>query len=68
MRESSEQGRLRGISFEIEHSVRVGETFVTQWIANAPILAEPDPGSDAYIPKKGYMQAMVTTFDGAALK
>jgi hypothetical protein len=25
-------------------------------------------GSDAYITKDGYMQAMVTTFDGGALK
>jgi hypothetical protein len=31
-------------------------------------LAEPYRGSDAYITKDGFMQAMVTTFDGAALK
>jgi hypothetical protein len=40
----------------------------TQWVATAPFLAEPYKGSDAYITKDGYMQAMVTTFDGSALK
>jgi hypothetical protein len=37
-------------------------------MASAPFLAEPYNGSDAYITKDGLMQAMVTTFDGAALK
>jgi hypothetical protein len=31
-------------------------------------LAEPYRGSDAYITHDGYMQAMVSTFDGNALK
>ena len=61
-------GGLKGINFKIEHSTRIGDTFATQWIATAPFLAEPYRGSDAYITKDGYMQAMVTTFDGAALK
>ena len=34
----------------------------------ADFLAEPYRGSDAYITKNGLMQAMVTTFDGGALK
>jgi hypothetical protein len=42
--------------------------FVAQWVATAPFLAEPYKGSDAYITKDGYMQAMVSTFDGGALK
>jgi hypothetical protein len=43
-------------------------TFATHWVASAPFLAEPYKGSDTYITKDGLMQAMVTTFDGAALK
>jgi hypothetical protein len=40
----------------------------TQWVATAPFLAEPYRGSDAYITHDGYMKAMVSTFDGGALK
>jgi SnoaL-like domain len=61
-------GGLKGINFRVEHNTEIGGTFATQWIATAPFLAEPYRGSDAYITKDGYMQAMVTTFDGAALK
>ena len=46
----------------------IGDTLATQWVATAPFLAEPYRGSDAYITKDGFMQAMVTTFDGGALK
>jgi hypothetical protein len=61
-------GGLIGIHFSAEHSVAIGDTLATQWVATAPFLAEPYRGSDAYITKDGYMQAMVTTFDGGALK
>ena len=61
-------GGLKGIRFEVEHSTQIGDTFATQWVVSAPFLAEPYRGSDAYITHDGYMQAMVTTFDGAALK
>ena len=61
-------GGLKGIQFEAEHSTPIGGTFATQWVAKAPFLAEPYRGSDAYITQDGYMQAMVTTFDGSALK
>ncbi|MDB5523213.1 MAG: hypothetical protein JWM58_976 [Rhizobium sp.] len=61
-------GGLNGIHFEIESSVTIGDTFVSQWVATAPFLAEPYKGSDAYITKDGLMQAMVSTFDGGALK
>jgi hypothetical protein len=64
----SKDGGLKGIHFEAEHSMPVGGTFATQWVATAPFLAEPYRGSDAYITQDGYMQAMVTTFDGNALK
>jgi hypothetical protein len=61
-------GGLKGINFKAEDSVAIGGTFATQWEASAPFLAESYKGSDAYITKDGLMQAMVTTFDGAALK
>jgi hypothetical protein len=62
------EGGLNGIHFAPEQSTTIGDVFATQWVATAPFLAEPYRGSDAYITKDGYMQAMVTTFDGAALK
>lgn len=61
-------GGLNGIHFAVEDSATIGDTFATQWVATAPFLSEPYKGSDAYITKDGLMQAMVTTFDGAALK
>jgi hypothetical protein len=61
-------GGLNGLTFKVEQSTTIGDVFATQWVATAPFLAEPYRGSDAYITKDGYMQAMVTTFDGAALK
>ena len=61
-------GGLNGIHFAVEHSTTIESTFATQWVATAPFLAEPYKGSDAYITKDGFMQAMVTTFDGGALK
>ncbi len=61
-------GGLKGIHFEPVVSVTIGDTLVSEWVATAPFLAEPYKGSDAYITKDGLMQAMVTTFDGGALK
>jgi hypothetical protein len=61
-------GGLIGIHFSAENSVTIGDTLATQWVATAPFLVEPYRGSDAYITKDGFMQAMVTTFDGGALK
>jgi len=61
-------GGLNGINFKVVQSTLIGGTFATHWIASAPFLVEPYNGSDAYITKGGLMQAMVTTFDGAALK
>ena len=61
-------GGLKGLHFETERGRWIGGTFATQWIATAPFLAEAYRGSDAYITRGGYLQAIVTTFDGAALK
>ena len=65
---SPENGGLNGIHFEVESSTTIGGTFATQWVATGPFLSEPYKGSDAYITKDGLMQAMVTTFDGGAVK
>jgi hypothetical protein len=62
------EGGLKGITFKAEQNTKIGDVFATQWVATAPFLAEPYKGSDAYITKDGYMQAMVSTFDGGALK
>jgi len=61
-------GGLNGLNFKVVQSTLIGGTFATHWIASAPFLTEPYKGSDAYITKDGLMQAMVTTFDGGALK
>ena len=61
-------GGLKGITFKAERSTLIGGTFATQWVATAPFLTESYKGSDAYITKDGLMQAMVSTFDGSALK
>ena len=61
-------GGLKGINFRVENSVKIGNTFATQWVVTAPFLAEPYKGSDAYIIENGYLRAMVSTFDGKALK
>jgi SnoaL-like protein len=61
-------GGLNGINFKVVQSTLFGGTFAAHWIASVPFLAEPYNGSDAYITKDGLMQAMVTTFDGTALK
>ena len=64
----AKDGGLKGLTFKVEHSTTIGNTFATQWVATADFLAEPYRGSDAYITKDGLMQAMVSTFDGGALK
>ena len=58
---------LKGIRFIPLTTVKYGETIV-YWKAEAPFLAEPYYGSDAYITHDGMMAGMVTTFDGSKLK
>lgn len=59
---------LRGLKFTKVSSFKVGNTFSVMWRAEAPFLAEPYVGSDAYVTRDGMMAAMVTTLDGAKLK
>ncbi len=63
-----EDGGLIGITFSTERSFLVGNTLNVQWVANAPFLAEPYRGSDAYVTRDGLMAAMVSTFRGSDLK
>lgn len=59
---------LKGIRFIPQTTVKYGDTIVVYWKAEAPFLAAPYYGSDAYITHDGMMAGMVTTFDGAQLK
>jgi hypothetical protein len=60
-------GGLCGITFsELSRQV-TGGTIAVTWEANAPFLAEPYRGADAYITDDGLMVQMVSTFDGAEL-
>jgi hypothetical protein len=57
-----------GLHITPEHTFVVGETVNVQWRMDAPFLAEPYRGADAYETRDGLMAAQVTTFDRAALK
>ncbi len=59
---------LKGLQFSEVKSWTVGKTVNVQWVANAPFLAVPYYGADAYVTKNGLMGAQVTTFDGAELQ
>lgn len=63
-----EDGGLCGITFTEESRQVIGGTLAVSWVANAPFLAEPYRGADAYITDDGLMVSMVSTFDGAELK
>lgn len=62
------EGGTCGLKITIERKFTVGDTINVQWRADAPFLAEPYRGADAYETKDGFMAAQVTTFDAAALK
>jgi SnoaL-like domain len=62
------QGGTCGLKVTPEHIFVVGDTVNVQWVAEAPFLAEPYRGADAYETHDGLMAAQVTTFDQAALK
>ena len=62
------QGGTCGLKVTPEHVFVVGETVNVQWRADAPFLAEPYRGADAYETHDGLMAAQVTTFEATALK
>ncbi|MCC5602232.1 hypothetical protein [Nostoc favosum] len=65
---SREQGGLCGLTFTPEYVSQVDQTINVQWRAEAPFLAEPYRGSDAYVTSNGLMYAQVTTFKASDLK
>ena len=62
------EGGVCGIKVTVEHTFVVDGVFNIQWRADAPFLAEPYRGADAYETKDGLMAAQVTTFDAGAMK
>ncbi len=62
--QSFEDGGLCGLTFVEENRFTVGTTLNVQWVADAPFLARPYRGSDAYVTDDGLMVAQVTTFNG----
>lgn len=62
------EGGICGLKFTAEHTQKVGDTLNVQWRADAPFLAQPYRGADAYETKDGLMQAQVTTFKRADVK
>jgi len=62
------KGGICGLKFTVEHTQTVGDTLNVQWRADAPFLAQPYRGADAYETKDGLMQAQVTTFKREDLK
>lgn len=62
------QGGTCGLKVTAEHTFVVGDVINVQWRADAPFLAAPYRGADAYETRDGLMAAQVTTFDAAELK
>jgi len=58
---------LCGTTFSEVSRKEVGGTQVVNWSAEADFLAEPYLGSDAYSSNGQYLDAFVSTFDGADL-
>jgi hypothetical protein len=56
-------GGVAGLQFTERSRLRVADTLVVHWSADADFLAEPYLGSDAYVTDGRYMISMVTTFD-----
>lgn len=57
-----DDGGVLGLRFSERSRLRVGDTLVVHWSADADFLAEPYLGSDAYVTDGRYMVSMVTTF------
>lgn len=63
-----EQGGLAGLNFSERTAFVVGNVISVLWVADAPFLAEPYYGSDAYVTCGGKMLTIVSSFDGNELK
>lgn len=63
-----EEGGFKGATFIAEKVKTIGDTVNVSWRVEAPWLAEPYKGADAYVTRDGLMYAQVTTFDPAGMK
>ncbi|NEI03052.1 nuclear transport factor 2 family protein [Rhizobium leguminosarum] len=61
-------GGFKGAKFIAEKVKTVGDTVNVSWRVEAPWLAEPYKGGDAYVTQDGLMYTQVTTFDPADMK
>jgi ketosteroid isomerase-like protein len=61
-------GGFKGATFIAEKVKTVGDTVNVSWRVEAPWLAQPYKGGDAYETKDGLMYTQVTTFDPADMK
>ena len=61
-------GGLCGGTFSALSVQITDETVAVSWVFNAPYLAVPYYGADAYITDDGLMVSMVSTFDGSQLQ
>jgi hypothetical protein len=62
------QGGFCGMKTIPEEMTMIGGTVNVVWRIEAPFLAEPYRGSEAYETKDGLMVAQVSTFDPGAMK
>jgi hypothetical protein len=61
-------GGLCGGTFTALSMSITDETVAVSWVFNAPFLAVPYYGADAYITDDGLLVSMVSTFDGTQLQ
>lgn len=61
-------GGFCGIKLTPEQTIVVGNTVNVIWRADAPFLAEPYRGSEAFETRNGLLAAQVTTWDPPAMK
>jgi hypothetical protein len=61
-------GGVCGIKLTPEQTIVVGNTVNVVWRADAPFLAEPYRGSEAFETRNGLLVAQVTTWDPSAMK
>jgi hypothetical protein len=61
-------GGVCGIKLTPEQTIVVGDTVNVVWRADAPFLAEPYRGSEAFETRNGLLVVQVTTWDPSAMK
>jgi hypothetical protein len=61
-------GGVCGIKLTPEQTIVVGDTVNVVWRADAPFLAEPYRGSEAFETRNGLLVVQVTTWDPPAMK